>query len=97
MKYKWKWCWLDKCYQVYKLYFVLFLQSFLSFQELQFFSESLQQLKIAQLKFNESGECVEKVSVGRLYIELHNGDKIKHFHHYIICHTRLFLTNFNYI
>ncbi|XP_045124925.1 prefoldin subunit 5-like [Portunus trituberculatus] len=31
-------------------------------QELQFFSESLQQLKIAQLKFNESGECVEKLT-----------------------------------
>ncbi|KAK4291244.1 hypothetical protein Pmani_035917 [Petrolisthes manimaculis] len=31
-------------------------------QELQFFNESLQQLKIAQLKFNESGECVEKVT-----------------------------------
>ncbi|KAG0728220.1 Prefoldin subunit 5 [Chionoecetes opilio] len=30
--------------------------------ELQFFSESLQQLKIAQLKFNESGECVEKLT-----------------------------------
>ncbi|XP_045624147.1 prefoldin subunit 5 [Procambarus clarkii] len=31
-------------------------------QEIQFFSESLQQLKIAQLKFNESGECVEKLT-----------------------------------
>ncbi|KAG7173037.1 prefoldin subunit 5-like [Homarus americanus] len=31
-------------------------------QELQFFNESLQQLKIAQLKFSESGECVEKVT-----------------------------------
>lgn len=31
-------------------------------QELQFFNESLQQLKIAQLKFNESGECVDKVT-----------------------------------
>merc|ERR1712142_154651 len=31
-------------------------------QELQFFNESLQQLKIAQLKFNESGECVGKVT-----------------------------------
>jgi len=28
--------------------------------ELQFFNESLQQLKIAQVKFNASGECVEK-------------------------------------
>ncbi|XP_037803238.1 prefoldin subunit 5-like [Penaeus monodon] len=33
-------------------------------QELQFFNESLQQLKIAQLKFNESGECVDKVTPG---------------------------------
>merc|ERR1712183_56644 len=31
-------------------------------QELQFFNESLQQLKIAQLKFNESGECVDRVT-----------------------------------
>ncbi|XP_071525619.1 prefoldin subunit 5 [Panulirus ornatus] len=31
-------------------------------QELQFFNESLQQLKIAQLKFNESGECVDKIT-----------------------------------
>merc|ERR1712183_699601 len=31
-------------------------------QELQFFNDSLQQLKIAQLKFNESGECVDKIT-----------------------------------
>lgn len=31
-------------------------------QELQFFNDSLQQLKIAQMKFNESGECVDKVT-----------------------------------
>ncbi|XP_064086747.1 prefoldin subunit 5-like [Macrobrachium nipponense] len=31
-------------------------------QELQFFNDSLQQLKIAQLKFNESGECVNKIT-----------------------------------
>merc|ERR1719244_365774 len=31
-------------------------------QELQFFNESLQQLKIAQMKFTESGECVDKIS-----------------------------------
>ncbi|KAK4324304.1 hypothetical protein Pmani_005051 [Petrolisthes manimaculis] len=31
-------------------------------QELQFFNESLQQLKIAQLKFNESGECIDKLT-----------------------------------
>lgn len=28
-------------------------------QELQFFNESLQQLKMAQLKFSELGSCVE--------------------------------------
>ena len=33
----------------------------LSLQELQFFNDSLQQLKIAQMKFSESGECVDKV------------------------------------
>ena len=32
------------------------------FQDLQYFTDSLQQLKIAQVKFSESGECVEKVS-----------------------------------
>merc|ERR1719187_2578471 len=31
-------------------------------QELQFFNESLQQLKIAQMKFTESGECVDKIT-----------------------------------
>ncbi|KAF2364182.1 Prefoldin alpha subunit archaea-type [Trinorchestia longiramus] len=31
-------------------------------QELQFFNESLQQLKMAQLKFSESGTCVEKLT-----------------------------------
>ncbi|KAK7084168.1 Prefoldin subunit 5 [Halocaridina rubra] len=31
-------------------------------QELQFFNDSLQQLKIAQMKFNESGECVDKIT-----------------------------------
>lgn len=31
-------------------------------QELQFFNDSLQQLKIAQMKFSESGECVDKVT-----------------------------------
>lgn len=37
------------------------ISKLVSSQELQFFNESLQQLKIAQLKFNESGECVDKV------------------------------------
>ncbi|XP_076029199.1 prefoldin 5 [Oratosquilla oratoria] len=31
-------------------------------QELQFFNDSLQQLKMAQMKFGESGECVEKIT-----------------------------------
>ncbi|KAL7646426.1 UNVERIFIED_CONTAM: hypothetical protein RMT77_003339 [Armadillidium vulgare] len=31
-------------------------------QELQYFTESLQQLKIAQVKFSDSGECVEKLT-----------------------------------
>jgi len=31
-------------------------------QEIQFFNESLQQLKMAQMKYSESGNCVEKVT-----------------------------------
>ena len=31
-------------------------------QELSFFTESIQQLKIAQVKFVESGDCIEKLT-----------------------------------
>jgi len=31
-------------------------------QEVQFFNESLQQLKMAQMKYSESGECVDKIT-----------------------------------
>ncbi|XP_018019018.1 prefoldin subunit 5 [Hyalella azteca] len=39
-------------------------------QELQFFNESLQQLKMAQLKFSESGTCVEKLTPDKAGAEI---------------------------